>query len=261
MRALALALTVIPALAYADHDHHGMDMSAEPTDASSFNASVALVAASYDPSQSDNMFYGGSYEGVKVGVGWTEGRFGVGAGWAYYRLLRNGSTGYGFGDAMASGQVTLVSNDRGAAGLVAMVSLPTGEELTGIGMGHAMAMPALWGSWRQDVVQLIGSAGYSFAMFAPAGHVHGMAPLVDPMNMYEVSWSGGADYLASHDVRVGGRLSGGIPVGSQPGTDRIIAAGRVAWQRKPADVGAEVQYGLLGDPFSIRVVVSTAITF
>jgi hypothetical protein len=86
-----------------------------------------------------------------------------------------------------------------------------------------------------------------------------MWPLVEPMNMVEFTWSAGGDVALSDTVHTGARLSGGVPIGN--GDNRIIGALRVAWGQGRFSTAAELQAGIAGDPFNVRGVVSTALSF
>src|SRR5690349_6711378 len=79
-----------PAAARADH--HGMAMpTGDAIDESTYVAGVAVLGATFSPAPSDNMFYGGDYEGVVPTFEWARGRFSAGASWSYYRLFKNGA--------------------------------------------------------------------------------------------------------------------------------------------------------------------------
>lgn len=236
-------------------------MSSSDDADSSYEADVSLVAATFSPSQTDNMFYGGNYQGVVASGGWAMDRFAAGASWSYYRVTRNGIDEYGVGDIVVHGQVALLRTADVQAGALFALSVPTGDDTEGFGMGHLMAMPAAYATWRTGRLALSGSAGYSRALFVPSGHVHGMAPLVDPMNMSEITWSGAAEVAIASGIRAGARLAGGLPVGVLPGEDRVIGALRVAWGDRSIDTAAELQAGLSGDPFNVRGVISTALRF
>jgi len=254
MCALVLAGALIPARAHADH--HTMTMP-EDTPASSFDASVSILAATFS-----TMFYGGDYEGVVPSVGWANERVGAGASWAYYRLLENGLTRFGEGDLVLHAQATALGEHDLQAGPTIAVSIPTGESELGFGMGHVMVMPAAWGAWRRDRLAVTASLGYSRALVhASALHDHGMWPLVEPMNMSEITWSAGGELAIAEGIRAGARLSGGVPIGLLPGHDRVVGTARVAWATGRVDTAAELQAGLVGDPFNIRGVLSTSLRF
>lgn len=257
--AIRIALLLVPE-AVAHADHHGMVMEHGDSSSSSYTAGVSLLAATFSPSQSDNMYYGGNYEAVVGGFMWSYDRFSAGASWAYYRILKNGAEQYGVGDLSTSAQVALLEEPDLQAGLLGAVSIPTGDEVFGLGMGHPMLMPAGYVAARAGRVSLTGSFGYSRALTSGT-HAHGMAPLVEPMNMSELTWSAGGDVAIAAGIRGGARLSGGVPVGAIPGTDRVVGALRVAWGSGRVDTAAEMQAGLVGDPFTIRGVLSTALKF
>jgi len=254
--ALAAALAAIGSSRAHAHDH--MDMQAD-AGSNDFAATVSLVAASYD-----TMTFSGDYEGVLPRLTWTHGRFSLAAMASAYRLYENGIDNVGIGDVMASGSLVLYTDGAFAAGVMAMVSAPTGDEYLGFGMGHAMAMPSAFASWTVPGITLSGAFGYSRALisFAHLGtHDHGVWPLVDPMNMSELSWSGAGDHAFTRDLRVGARMSGGIPVGHVVGHERVIGSLRVAFGHGRVETAAEVQVGLVGDPFNVRGVVETALRF
>lgn len=252
-------LAATPAV-HAEHhhamEHHHGEGDAAGADPSAFGADVSLVAASFE-----TMTYVGNYQGVIPALRWANDRFGVGANASMYRLEKNGAAVWGAGDVMVHGQVTLVGDDRAQAGIVAGVSAPLNNGTSGLSMGHAMIMPAAFGSWTHGRVTLAGTAGYSRALVADMGeHDHGPWPLVEPMNMAEVSWSAGGDYAIVPNVRAGLRASGGIPL-VDTGHNRIVGAARVGWRTGRVENAAELQAGLAGDPFTVRGVVSTALSF
>ena len=257
---IVASLAVLATAGDARADHHGMAMDSGEAEHSSLSANVSVLAASFSPSQSEDMFYGGNYQGVIAGGTWTVGPFSSGASWSYYRLLRNGAEAYGKGDLVLHGQAAWLTRPEAQAGVMLAASVPTGSEMAGFGMGHAMLMPATYAAWRVGPTVLAASFGYSRAL-STGDHVHGMAPLVEPMNMSELSWSASGDVAVGAGVRAGARASGGIPVGSLQGTERVIAALRVAWGSGRVDTAAELQAGLVGDPFNLRAVVSTALRF
>lgn len=246
-----LGLTASPALA----DHHGMAMH-DGAAGASLATSVSLLAASFGTN-----YYEGDYEGVIPSATWSSTHWAAGANLPMYRLQENGRELYGVGDVVVHGQGTLIDAGKVHAGGMLAVSLPTGNGQEGFGMGHAMAMPALWGSWSLAHVTLSGSAGYSRAVVgAMDHHDHGPWPLVEPMNMSEISWSAGGTFALSPSTHAGARLSGGVPVGA-PGTDRIVGAVRFGWGTGRVDSAAEIQAGLAGDPFTVRGVLETALHF
>jgi hypothetical protein len=224
---------------------------------SSLAAGVTFVAASYQ-----TMDYGGDYQGVVPSASWALGRFSVGASWAYYRLFENGAHQRGVGDAVVHGHAALLVRDDVQAGVMLAASAPTGDDVVGLGMGHVMLMPAGWGAWRFARVVVTGSFGYSRALVdASSHHDHGAWPLVEPMNMSELTWSGGGELALGAGVRAGVRLSGGVPIGALPGHERVVGTLRAAWGQRRVETAAELQAGLAGDPFTVRGVLSAALRF
>ncbi len=250
---LFLAGIVMLSAASARADHaHGVDHGAG--DGHAFAASVTMLAASFD-----QMLYSGNYQGVVPALHWSGGRFTAGASAAWYRIEENGAEVYGFGDVVVHGQATLVGDHHARAGVVAAVSAPVGDDLHGLGMGHAMVMPAVFGAWTTERLALAATAGYSRAITDLGSHDHGMWPIVEPMNMQELTWSAAGDVVIVPKVTGGARLSGGIPIGN--GDTRVVGAVRVGWGAGRFTTTAEVQAGLAGDPFNLRGVLSTALSF
>ncbi len=248
--AIAIVLACAPAYAqheHGDHEHHG-------TAAQPFAASVSLVAASFD-----TMEYVGNYQGAIPSFGWTRDRFSVMAMGSAYRIEKNGGTFYGAGDAMVHGRAMLLRDNALQGGLSLAVSLPTGSEAHQLGMGHLMLMPAVFAGWSIARVRAMASFGYSRAIGGGSHMGHGARPLVSPMMPSELSWSAGAEVLLGKQIAAGARGGGGIPVGE--GDLRAFAAARVAWHVSSMETALELQAGIAGDPFTLRGVVSTALSF
>ncbi|TMQ09101.1 MAG: hypothetical protein E6J90_38725 [Deltaproteobacteria bacterium] len=244
---------VPPVAARADHDtamsegHHG-------------EASEVSVGLSVEAAAIDSTFYVGSYQGVTPSLGWMRGRFGAGAAISLYHLSENGRGLYGRGDLMLAGHAAVITTDAVHAGVALHVMAPTGSELDGLGMGHVMVMPSVSASWRAAPLTFAASGGYGRALVGLGGqHDHGPMPLVDPMNLQELTWGASADVDLGHGLQVGGRMLGAVPLGS--GLTRVIAGGRVAWGTPRFSTGFEAQVGLAGDPFTIRGVLDTALRF
>ena len=250
---MALLLGLIPQTAHADH--HGMTMESDPGSPSSIGAGLSVLAASYSTTD-----YIGDYQGVVPALSWSDRRFAVAGSLALYRLQKNGRAYFGPGDMVLHGQATLVMRDAVRGGVMVMVSLPTGDPLVGFGMGHVMAMPALWMAWTVERITLSASAGCGRALAGAMTHDHGAGPIVEPMNLSELTWSAGGDLALTREVHVGVRMSGGVPV-IDPGHHRVVAAVRVGWGSGRVDTAAELQAGLAGDPFNFRGVVETALHF
>ncbi|MEJ7599170.1 MAG: hypothetical protein WKG01_14775 [Kofleriaceae bacterium] len=254
-RTVVLAVSLwLARAARAEHTHGPSPGSAEPGAASTLAAGISMFAARYD-----QRLYEGNYQGVAPIVRWANARLAITGTFPLYRLVENGRTLYGPGDGVLAAQV---SHQRAAlrAGLVAAVSVPTGDHQTGFGMGHAMVMSSLFAAYALDLVTVGASAGYGRA-FGGGAHEHdrGSWPIVDPMNRSEVLWSATADVALAHAVMTGARVMGAIPIGD--GNSRVIAAARVGWTAGRVATGFELQAGLAGDPFSVRGVVETTLRF
>jgi hypothetical protein len=243
-----------PATARAEHDHGGGN---HPTGVleSKIGAGVGLVAARYNTA-----VYIGDYQGVVPQVTWSRGRYAAAASIGLYRLVENGLTRYGVSDVVVSGQATLVSRGRAMAGVALPVSLPTGDQQTGFGMGHIMLMPALWGSAEVRRVQLSASAGYGRALGGSHGHAsHGSWPLIDPMNQQELTWTASAYVPLGRALHAGVRASGAFVIGD--GMNRAAGGVRAMWTTGRVDTGFEIQAGFAGDPFILRGLLESMVHF
>lgn len=251
----AIAVVIVCAFAAparAQHDHAADDHHHGPT--SSLAAGVSLVAASFD-----TMLYAGNYQGAIPSLRWARDRFSAFANVGGYRLEKNGAASYGISDVGLHGQARIVALDAFETGVVAGVSLPTGNQQRGLGMGHLMVMPAVYAAWAPTRVRVAASVGYSRALGGQSHEGHGPWPLVSPMLAEEVSWNAGADVAVGSDVTAGARASGGIPL--DDGLARAIVSARVAWRAHSMESTFELQAGVVGDPFTVRGVVSTALSF
>ncbi|MDB4962418.1 MAG: uncharacterized protein JWP01_2417, partial [Myxococcales bacterium] len=197
-------------------------------------------------------------------VRWADARFAVSANIGFYRLTKNGAVYHGPGDAMVHGQATVLGHAARSAGVALAISAPTGSARDGLGMGHVMLMPALWGSWSVGDVTVAASGGYGRALGASSGdggeHVHGSGPIVDPMNFSELTWSASGELAVAKALRLGARVGGAFALG-EGGTDRTIGAVRALWSAGRVATSAELQVGLVGEPFNVRGIVETALRF
>ncbi len=236
---------------------HGMAMSEHlHDDSSEISVGLAMEAAEFK-----TIYEVGNYQSIMPSLGWMRGRFGASATVGMYHLNENGLVVYGLGDAMVGGHATVVATEAVTAGGALHVMVPTGAPLESIGMGHTMVMPSAWAAWRSHPFTIMASAGYNRAMTALGSghHDHGLLPLVDPMNLQELTWSVGADLGVGHGVQVGGRTVGGVPIGT--GRTHAIGGGRVAWGTPRVTTAFELQLGIAGDPFTVRGVVETSLHF
>ncbi len=254
---LLAAAVALPRLALADHDHHHHHEPAPDaaSPGSTLAATLSLTAAGYT-----NIAFVGDYQGVEAGARWARGRWSVMASIPAYRLVKNGATYHGPGDLMGHAAVTLLEGATASAGIALPVSVPTGSQRDGLGMGHVMLMPAAWGSLSTRGLTIGASVGYGRALGGDAeAHQHGTGPLVDPMNFEELTYGGSVDLAVAKALRVGARLSGAIAL--DDGVDRLIGGVRAIWTEGRVTTGAELQVGLDGDPFNVRGVVETALAF
>lgn len=254
VRRAALVLLALASTTPARADHHGMAMPEGPAAATTIDASVAVLAARFA-----SRYYTGDYQAVAPALAARRGRWAISAAVGLYRLDENGARVYGLGDVVVGGQAALLDLGAARGGLALAVSAPTGDDVRGLGMGHAMVMPSAWATWPLAPVTLALALGYGRALTALGGHDHGVWPLVEPMNLQELTWSAAATLTEVVPVRLTARCSGGLALGA--GTTRVIAGLRAAWGHGRVDTALELQAGLIGDPFSVRGVLETAVRF
>lgn len=248
----ASVLAALSAPAYADHGHH----QAEPA-AQSLTASIGAIAASYR-----SRFYEGHYQGGSLGVAWSRGRFEVAARGIAYQIDRNGKTYRGFGDTKVHGAARLFERGGFHAGAHLMVMAPTGDAVSGLGMGHWMLMPAAWASYAQRVVTVNGSLGYARGIGGEdvhAEHGGGGWPLVEPMSFSEITFDAMAMVPVARSLAIGAHVLGAMPLDDDE--TRVIGGARISWRAGRIETLAEAQAGIAGDPVRFRGLVSTAMTF
>src|SRR4029079_239833 len=71
----------VPGVAFAEHDHAMMMSEHHQEDSSELSIGVSAQAAAFD-----NMYYGGSYQGLTPSLGWMYGRFGASTTVGLYHL-------------------------------------------------------------------------------------------------------------------------------------------------------------------------------
>lgn len=262
--ALALALVAAPRAAEAQHDHghhkhgHHGPGGEEEGPRSSFSAAVGVIAATYDA-----MLFEGDYQGLTASARWSRGRFGAAASIAGYRIDKNGRTVQGLGDLMLHGHAAVLEAGALSAGAVAMVMLPTGDHIAGLGMGHVMLMPGAYARWSLGRVVLGASAGYARGLGDTNIHAEhgggGAWPLVDPMNTSEVTFGASGMVTVAPSFAAGLRTDGAAAIGD--GETRLAGGVRAVWTRGRVETTAELQAGLAGAPFGVRGIVEAAVRF
>lgn len=225
---------LVPTAALADHSHHHDAEAAAPA-GSRFSAKLGLLAATFTTQS-----FVGDYQGVTPKLQWASGRFSASTAIGAYRLRKNGALYHGVGDLFVDGQATLVGGLAGSAGVVLAMSAPTGSDRNSLGMGHFMVMPALWGSWTIGDLALAASGGYGRALGVDDGadHAHGTGPIVDPMNLTELTWSAGGDLAVARALRLGVRVGGAVAL-DDTGVNRTIGAMRAVWSEGRVETVAD----------------------
>ncbi len=258
---IAAAVTLTAGVAVAQHDHHPMDVAPDRTGTAATIAPPPFeVGLSMTGARFDQLLYEGDYAGLGVHVGAHRGRFGARAALTFYELRKNGATIDGVGDLTVGVDALVAQHGALAAGVGLGATLPTGASMTGLGMGHPMVMPAAWVARDGARTAFAASAGWCGAIMAePAHHAHGAWPLVEPMSSSELMASVRGELVLAGPFRAGAKLLVAIPLGDE--ATRIVAAVGGRWLGPRAEVGAELQAGVAGDPFTIRAVITSALRF
>lgn len=208
----------------------------------------------------DTARYEGHYEGTALSAVLDMQRFRASTLLPAYRIVRNGIAATGLGDVLVQGSAAISSDRERARSLNVElgVSIPTGDPEKDLGMGHLMALPNVWGGWREGVFSVTGRAGYGRALTG-AGHEHhhagGAGPLVDPMNSSEVQLAAAASVELERLLEIRTGIYGAAPVGIDDGAGRaagFVGAG-VAGPRLATE--AQVHWPLAGDPFTTKLLL------
>lgn len=249
--AMAIAIGVYaPGVVRAEHDHsgHAGHAIAEPQP---FDLGAGLVLARYE-----TQLYAGDYQGVKPSAAWHQGRYGVSAELGFYRVTENGARYFGFGDLLVGAGASIWSHDKARLAVGVPVSLPIGDHVHGLGMGHVMVMPTLVAGYDR----LTASVTYGRAIGGEAHHVgHGVWPLIDPMNMQEVAWSLSGSFPLGRALAMGGRFGGALAIGD--GTNRVNAAWEVVWTEGRVTTKFDIFTGFASDPIVVGGGLSSEVSF
>lgn len=203
----------------------------------------------------------GSYQGVQPSVGWHHGRVGAYAALPAYRVAGDGvDTAAGLGDALVQGHAEVVRGARWRAGVVAAVGLPTGRAEDGLGMGHAMAMPGVWGVVRAGQTTTVLSAIVGKSLGGGGDHAHHMHGVsVNPMNAFELGATARTALAVTRAIDVHAIALVASPIGD--GVFRAAGGGGVSLLLRQWTLAGDAHVGLAGDPFGVRTTLSLAHTF
>lgn len=208
--------------------------------------------------------YSGEYQGVRATLAVQQPRYAVSLSVPAYRLVRNDSTIFGAGDLAADVRVPLfiASDADQKAGLEAAASFPTGSSENGLGMGHVMVMPGVFWDMRHDALHAILQVGYGRVLAQGSGahgHHHGQAPLVDPMNSSELEHALGLGYEVGTHTQLALRSFGAVPIAAPGGASREVVAAGINFIGSLLVAGVELQVPVVGEPFTLKSVLSLAV--
>ena len=256
--AALVAASATPAQAQACHGD-----VLDPSEGTRFSTTVAVVAGGFDRS----MFGKGDFEGVTASLRLRAG----GARWGVvvpaYRIHRGGSTAAGLGDVGLRAEIPAINLFDGALefGVGVGLTLPTGSTDDELGMGHAMAMPWVFGAGRFGIVALEAELGTAHSL-SSSGHTMTMPgmtmnvarPVVDPMNSNEV-WASAAVSVPFGVLSLVPTLRGAQPIGD--GEKRMAAGLGLRLPVGPVALAAGGELPVVGDPFTWRGFLRGTLSF
>lgn len=201
----------------------------------------------------------GEYQGMFAAASVSHPWFTAEAALPVYRIAQTGSHAYGFGDLALSARGHLYRSQDGEfiAGPELAATLPTGDADASLGMGHVMLMPGAFLAWQAGPVSLIAQLAYGRAL-AGSSHQHhhmGPEPIVNPMNMSELTHAIGASVGLRPNLRVTGRWMGAVTLFDHGGAPREIVAPGLQLIMGAFDASLEVQVPIVGNPFTTRTVI------
>lgn len=231
------------------------------TTEAAWRASLASAFATYE-----NPRFTGEYQGVFAGAAFSHPRFHAEVVVPYYRIVRNGLTDHGVGDVALDlrGGLIRALEDRLVMGIEAAWTFPAGDAGADLGMGHVMAMPGLFASYRGERLFVLLQVNYGRALGeGTQAHVHGggTSPIVDPMNRSELEHAFGISYALTPQLRATLRLAGALPVAVKEGVTREVVGFGLALTLAPVDVTVETLLPLVGSPFRAKNVLGLGINW
>lgn len=244
----AFLMAVPEARAQQCHGTSGL----EPEDLG-LRAGFATEVASYTNSAGS-----GSIFGATVFAEWQRDRFFAGAALPIYYLKRDLGSAVGLGDLLIDLRFAVLDMESWKAGAQIAAMLPIAGSDDAFRMGHLMLMPRLWAELR--VADFFGflQAGYGRAIGDHSGHGGGRRPIVAPMNASEIEAALTAGYAVHENVRLRSSVSLAAPVADDGGIFRSALSIGPQLLLGAFDVSADLHLPIAGDPFDVKVIVTTA---
>lgn len=246
--AAAVPLLAMPGDAAADH--------CVPEATASAEADHASVAASLQAASFRTERYEGSWLGARTDVRARFGRWRAGASLPVYRLERNGLASDGLGDLAGDLRFEALQRDAFSFGPHVAATAPTGDARDELGMGHAMAAGGLWAAWHGTGGFGSLATWYARSLASTAGHHHGPAPLVDPMNASEAAVAASLGAHLTPALTIAADALYAEPVALSAGERRAWAGGGASVATGAVDVTAALHLPIVGDPFTVRTTVA-----
>ncbi|MEZ4365998.1 MAG: hypothetical protein R2939_06880 [Kofleriaceae bacterium] len=178
-----------------------------------------------------------------------------------YRLRDGDGAREGLGDVGVAPWLALVERPQVMAGVGVPIGLPTGSADDGLGMGHVMVMPGVYGAVRRGALDLTGLVTYHRKLGGTdhshhGGHGRATGPIVEPMSAEEVGLAGRLGARLTPAVRAFADASVAVPT---EGERRALAGVGLAWQVGRTRLEARVDRGVTGRPVGSRGVVGVRV--
>lgn len=255
--ALVVGFALVSVAAPRAYAQHCTAPDAEEPLREGVTAALAYETARFD---SDGGY--GGWGGIVPELRASRGGFMARAWIGGYDIDRPRSHVRGIGDVGTDLAVHIFETPRLQAGPLLAMTWPTGDASAGLGMGHAMVMPAFAAHLTADSLRGLATVGYGFGLFVPDDHVHGSGPIVDPMNRSELQSSVGlATILPTSPGRlaVEGHFAYARPIGINDGHERGIAGVGLYLSIAAIGVRAATEWPLVGNPFRVRLQLAASL--
>jgi hypothetical protein len=224
----------------------------------------------------------GTYQGAALAVGFAHRFVELDAALPYYHLERAGSRAHGLGDVLAGVRAPLLRAGDTARlwlGPELVATFPTGDADAGLGMGHVMLMPGVFGRLVLSRFTFVAQLAYGVALAhddhdgsqvdahahhhgaVATAHTEGPAPIVNPMNRSELEHALSAAFQWTDWLALTARIAGAVPIADDSGEARETLAFGPRFTLGAFDVGAEQELPLLGDPFRYRTLLRLGAQF
>lgn len=245
MRAAILALVLLASrAAMAQECHPVADPATHELPSVALRTGLALESAAIDDGLGRSGYYEGAIGAVELTAFGARARVSLGA---YH--VDWGQRGTGIGDLQLAVQRGVVSIGAVQLGAAVGATLPTGDVMNELGMGHPMIMPGGFARWSMGGTSVLASAAYG-TMLGSGHHHASIGPIPSPMNAEEIAGA----LRAAHDLRgteLSATASGAVPIGM--GSSRAALGAGARWRVGETGLGLEFTAPFGGTPIHARL--------